>query len=242
MTWLVVLSVAAGAVAQSVSGIGFTLVSGPLLVSVLGPADGVRLSVVLSLVVNAVVLTRTWREASLRDAALLLVPAVVATPVLARLLRSVPDRTAEALAGTATVVGAAALAAGLRWRAAGGRVGAAGAGVVSAAMNVAAGIGGPAVALYAANAGWPAGAMRSTGQVYFLVLNVVAAAALGLPDVDGLLAVGCLTALVAGLPLGARLAAQVPEPAARRVTLTLAGVGGLVVLAGALAPSFVSRT
>lgn len=242
MTWLVVLAVAVGAVAQSVSGIGFTLVSGPLLVAVLGPGDGVRLSVLLSLVVNAVVLTRTWREASLGDAALLLVPAALATPLLARLLRSVPDRAAEALAGAATVLGATALASGLRWRAAGGRVGATGAGVVSAAMNVAAGIGGPAVALHATNAGWPAGAMRSTGQVYFLVLNLVAAGSLGLPDVDGRLAVGCLVALAVGLSLGGRLAARVPEPYARRVTLGLAGLGGLVVLTGALTPSFVSRT
>lgn len=234
MTWLVVVAVTAGALAQSVSGIGFTLVSGPFLVAVLGPADGVRLSVALSLVVNVVVLTRTWRQASLREACLLLVPAALATPLLARLLRSVPERAAEALAGAAAVVGAALLASGLRWRAAGGRLGAVGAGVVSAGMNVVAGIGGPAVALYATNAGWPAGAMRSTGQVYFLVLNVVAAAALGLPGLDGRLVLGCLAALAVGLSLGARLAVRVPEPAARRVTLCLAGLGGLTVLAGAL--------
>ena len=158
------LAVAAGAVAQSVSGIGFTLVSGPLLVAALGPADGVRLSVVLSLVVNVAVLTRTVRETSWRDAVLLLVPAVLATPLLARLLRDAPERALQALAGAATLVGALVLGAGVRWRAAGGRAGAVGAGVVSAAMNVVAGVGGPAVALYAANAGWPAAAMRSTGQ------------------------------------------------------------------------------
>ena len=233
MSWLVVLAVAAGAVAQSVSGIGFTLVSGPLLVAALGPADGVRLSVVLSLVVNVAVLTRTARETSWRDAALLLVPAVLATPLLARLLREAPERTSQALAGAATLVGALVLGAGVRWRAAGGRAGAVGAGVVSAAMNVVAGVGGPAVALYAANAGWPAAAMRSTGQAYFLVLNVVALASLGLPAVPGRLVLACLVALAAGLLAGARLADTVPEAGARRVTLVLAGLGGLVVLLSA---------
>lgn len=234
MTWPVVLAVGLGALAQSVSGIGFTLVSGPLLVAALGPADGVRLSVLLSLLVNTVVLARTWRRASPRDALLLLVPAALATPVLARLVRSAPERAAEALAGAATVLGAALLAAGLRWRAAGGRLGAVAAGVASAAMNVVAGVGGPAVALYAANAGWPAAAMRSTGQVYFLALNVVAAASLGLPRVAGSLVAACVAAMAVGLVLGARAAARVPESGARAATLALAGLGGLAVLVRAL--------
>ena len=100
-------------------------------------------------------------------------------------------------------------------------------------MNVVAGVGGPAVALYAANAGWPAAAMRSTGQAYFLVLNVVALASLGLPAVPGRLVLACLVALAAGLLAGARLADTVPEAGARRVTLVLAGLGGLVVLLSA---------
>ena len=229
----VVVAVALGAVAQSVSGIGFSLVSGPLLVAALGPADGVRLSVVLSLVVNVVVLSRTWRQASLRAAALLLVPAALATPLLVRLLRSAPERASEALAGAATLLGAVLLAAGVRWRAAGGRAGAVGAGVVSAAMNVVAGVGGPAVALYATNAGWPAAAMRSTGQAYFLALNAVALAALGPPQVARTLVAACLLALAAGLLAGGVLAGRVPEQGARRVTLALAGLGGLVVLLSA---------
>jgi uncharacterized membrane protein YfcA len=231
---LTALAVLIGAVAQSVSGIGFVLVCGPLLVAALGPDDGVRLAVVLSLLVNLAVLGRTWRDVGLRTALLLLLPAAVATPLAARLLRSAPDRLAEGLAGAAAVLGATALAVGLRWRAARGRAGAVVAGVVSAAMNVAAGIGGPAIALYSGNADWPATAMRSTAQVYFLGLNVVALASLGVPHVaDGLL-VGCVGALVLGLLLGAAVAQRVTEPRARQLTLSLAAVGGLVVLVRSL--------
>ena len=228
------LAVAAGALAQSVSGIGFALVCGPLLVVALGPADGVGLAVALSLLVNLAVLARSARRASLRDALLLAVPALLATPLLVRALERAPERLATSLAGAATVAGALALAVGLRWRRAAGRCGAVAAGLLSAAMNVVAGIGGPAVALYAANAGWPADAMRSTGQVYFLLLNVVALAALGLPDVSGRLAAACLAALGVGLLAGGPIAARVPEQAARRTTLALAALGGLVVLARAV--------
>ncbi|MDT7538228.1 MAG: uncharacterized protein QOI82_1813 [Actinomycetota bacterium] len=224
------LAVLVGAVAQSVSGIGFVLVCGPLLVAALGPDEGVRLAVVLSLVVNAAVLARTWRDAELRTALLLLVPAALATPLVVRLLRSAPDRLAEGLAGAAAVVGASALAVGLRWRAARGRAGAVLAGVVSAAMNAAAGIGGPAIALYAGNADWPATAMRSTAQVYFIGLNVVALISLGFPHVAGTLLAGCVAALVIGLLLGSVVARRVPERLARQLTMSLAAVGGLVVV------------
>lgn len=232
---LTAAAVFVGAVAQSVSGIGFVLVCGPLLVAALGPSDGVRLAVVLSLLVNVAVLARTRRQAEVRTALLLLVPAAVATPLLAGLLRSAPARLAGALAGAAAMVGAGALAIGLRWRAARGRLGAGAAGVVSAAMNVAAGIGGPAIALYARNADWPATAMRSTAQVYFLGLNVVALASLGWPAVSSALLVGCLAALTAGLLLGELVARRVPETTARRLTLSLAAAGGAVVLVRALA-------
>jgi uncharacterized membrane protein YfcA len=201
---------------------------------VLGPADGVRLGVALSLTLNLVLLVRHRRAVDARSALLLLVPAVVATPVLARLLRSAPVRLAEALAGAAALLGAAALAAGLQWRAARGRAGAVAAGVLSAGSNVVAAIGGPPVALYAANAGWPAETTRATLQLYFLVLNTVALAALGTPDVElPVLATGA-AALAAGLLAGAPLARRVPETAAQRTTLALAAAGGLAVLVGAL--------
>ena len=230
----VALAVLAGALAQSVSGLGFSLVSGPLLVAALGPGDGVRLGVVLSLVLNVVLLARHRSATDLRSAVLLLVPAVLATPVWVRLVRGAPTRLLEALAGAAALLGAAALAAGLRWPAARGPAGAVAAGVVSAGTNVVAAIGGPPVVLYAANAGWPTSWARSTLQLYFLVLNVVALVALGLPSVPADVLVACAVALGAGLVGGAPLGRRVPERAAQRVTLALAGLGGAAVLVGAL--------
>lgn len=228
------LAVLAGALAQSVSGLGFSLLSGPLLVAALGPGDGVRLGVVLSLVLNVVLFVRHRSATEGRSALLLLVPAVLATPVWVRLLRDAPTRTLEALAGATALLGAAALAAGLRWHAARGRAGAVLAGVVSAGTNVVAAVGGPPVVLYAANAGLPAAWSRSTLQLYFLVLNVVALAVLGLPRVPADLLVTCTAALLLGLAGGAPLARRVPDAAARRVTLALAGLGGAAVLVRAL--------
>ncbi len=231
---LVTAAVALGAIAQAVSGIGFVLACGPFLVAVLGPHEGVRLAVLLSLVVNVAVLSRTWRSADVPRALLLLVPAGLSLPLAALALRHTPDRVAAAVAGASALLGALALASGLRWRAAEGRAGAVGAGLLSGAMNAAAGIGGPAIALYATNAGWPVAAMRSTAQVYFLGLNVVALLSLGLPHQSRPFVAACLLALVLGLAVGGLVARRVSEPAARRLTLLLAAVGGAVVLARSL--------
>lgn len=226
----VVLAVAVGALAQSVSGIGFSLVSGPLLVAALGPADGVKLGIVLSLGLNAVLLARHRADLDRRGALLLLVPTALTVPVFAVLLRDLPERPAAALAGATIVVGTVLLALGVRWRAARGRAGAAVTGVVAAATTVMASVSGPAVALWAANAGWPADVQRATLQAYFLGVNVVAVASLGPPSVPAGLLLACAAALGAGLLVGGPLARRVSEPAARRTTLALAGAGGAVVV------------
>ena len=231
---LLVLLIASGAAAQGVSGIGFGLVCGPILVSALGPADGVRVSVLFSAAVNVGVLAREHRHVAWRSAAGLLLPAAIATPVLAAALHQLPTRAAQVLAGLAAVGGAAALLAGVRWPAAHSRPGMVGAAVVSAGMNDAAGIGGPAVALWADNAGWPHERTRSTLQVYFLGLNAVALATLGLPHQSGGRYAEMAAALVGGYLVGGVLARRTSPAAARRVTLLLAFAGGLTVLLRAL--------
>lgn len=234
LTAAVLLAVLLGTLAQSVSGIGFSLVSGPLLVTALGAYDGVRLSVVLSLVLNLVLLVRLRAQVDRSTALLLLLPAAAATPLLARAARALPARPAAALAGAVVLLGTALLAGGVRWRAARGRTGAVAASLVAAATNVVAAVGGPPMALWAANAQWPPDVQRASLQAVFLGLNLVALPSLGAPHVGHGLLLGCLGALAAGAVLGAPLAARVGPAAARRTTLTLAAAGAAVVLVRAV--------
>ena len=234
MLLLVAVAVLAGALAQSVSGIGFSLVSVPILVAALGTHEGVRLCLVLSVVVNVVLLLRHRSAVNRRGAALLLVPAALATPVFAVAVRSLPDRPAQAATGLVILLGAALLGSGVRVRAARGAGGAVAVALVAALTNVVAGVGGPPLALWAANAGWSAERSRATLQAVFLGLNLVAVASLGLPHTGARPVVAGLVALSVGLLLGARLARLVSERAARLCTLLLAAAGGLAVLARAL--------
>ena len=230
MTALVVLAVLVGALAQSVSGIGFSLVCVPFLVAALGAHEGVRLGVVLSLLVNVGLLARYHRDLDRRGALLLLAPAAAATPVAAVAVRALPDRPAQAAAGGVIVFATVLLAAGVRWRAARGAAGAVGVGVVSGVTNVVAGVPGPPVALWADNAGWSAGTTRATLQAYFLGLNVITLLSLGRPRGGTGLLLAAAAALAVGVLLGAPLSARVPQAVARRATLALAAAGGLTVL------------
>lgn len=235
LTAAVLLAVTVGALAQSVSGIGFVLVCGPLLVAALGPQDGVRLAVLLSLLLNLALLCRLWRSVDLLRTLQLLVPAALATPLLALAVRRLPTRPAEAAAGAVVVVGVLLLVSGARWSAARGPAGAAVAGVLGAAGNVAAGVAGPVVALWATNAQWRADVARASLQAFFLGLNCVALASLGLPSTGAGLLGACAAGLVAGSLLGIPLARRLSERGARRATLALAGAGGAAVLLRAVA-------
>jgi uncharacterized membrane protein YfcA len=226
------LGVAVGAAAQSVSGIGFALVGGPLLFTVFGPREGVRVAVVLSMLVNIGVLVREHRAVMVRRVLPVLLTAVAATPLLVHLLSSVETRALRAAAGAVIVVGAILVAAG-RTRDS-GVIGGVVAGLVSATMNVLASAGGPAVAVYATGARWDPGRLRATLQAYFLCLNVVTVLTLGAPNWSARRAVALVVALLAGSAVGAVLAPRVSHRLARTVTLALAAAGGLAVLVSAL--------
>jgi uncharacterized membrane protein YfcA len=223
-----------GAVSQAVSGIGFSLVCGPFLVAALGAHEGIRLSVLLSLLLNVALLLRLRREVDRRGALLLLAPAALTTPLWAVLVRTLPERPARAAAGAVVVLGAALLASGARWSAARGAAGAVGTGVVAALTNVVAGVAGPPVALWAENAAWPARRQRATLQAFFLGLNLVALPSLGRPHVAAAALAGYVGAMSLGVALGSRL--RLPDGVARRTTLTLAAAGGLAVLLSAARP------
>lgn len=226
------LGVGVGAAAQSVSGIGFALVSGPLLFTVFGPREGVRVAVVLSMLVNVAVLVREHRAVMVRRVLPVLIAALASTPLLVHLLSGVHTDGLRAAAGGVIVVGAALVAAGRTGDS--GVIGGVIAGIASASMNVLASAGGPAVAVYATGARWDPARLRATLQAYFLCLNVVTLLTLGTPDWSAHRAVVLVAALVAGSVAGAVLAPRVSHRLARAVTLVLAAAGGLAVLVSAL--------
>jgi len=227
-----VAAVAAGALAQAVTGFGFALVCAPFLVALLGALNGIRLTLVLSAAVDLVILAPEARRVEGATGLLLALPALAVVPPAAWVARHLDTGLLAVVAGSLIVTAAAVLAAGWRVERLSGRLGALCAGAVAGVMNTVAGTGGPSMAMWAANAGWPVARARPTFQAAFLVINLAGLATLGLPPLH---LVGLpLLGLAAGAAAGAILARRLPEPAVRRAALALAAVGGAAAIARGL--------
>ena len=154
MEVLAAVAVLFGAVAQSVTGFGFSLVCAPFLVAAYGAPDGVQLNLALSVGLNLLLLVSGRRHLDARSALRLLLPAVVATVVVGLLIRGSDTDGLTVVAGGLCLIGVVAVARGRSIRRITGRVGTLIVGALSGAINVAAGIGGPPVVLFGTTAGW----------------------------------------------------------------------------------------
>jgi uncharacterized membrane protein YfcA len=219
------LAVAVGAAAQATTGIGFSLVCAPLLTLALGGDDGVRLTNLLAIPLNGLVLAREWHSVMVDKALQLFGPAAVAATIAAVAVRHASPGVLSVAAGLLVLAVVAAVAAGARIRRLAGWHGALLAGAASGAMNVVGGVGGPAVASYAANAEWPPGRARATFAAYFLAINVVSVAARGVAPTTVAFGLSLAAALLIGFAVGAALGRRLRPGAIRRGMLILAAVG-----------------
>lgn len=219
-----------GASVQRMAGIGFALVAAPVLVVLLGAGQGVGLANCAAGVISAVGLVGGWRQVRLGA----MVPMVVAAGCTV----PVGVWVAARLSGPALLVGMGVLVtaavllvmSGARVPALRGVPGAFAAGAASGFMNSAAGVGGPAVSLYAVNAGWTAREFVPSAQFYGVLVNAFSIAAKGTPHLSTAAWLLVAAGIAAGAVIGKWLAERVPEGPARRIVLLLALAGGVSTL------------
>ncbi|WP_265522202.1 sulfite exporter TauE/SafE family protein [Oerskovia flava] len=236
MVILLLALVLLGAALQRLTGMGFALVVGPFVVLLLGPLPGVLLVNVCGALSSLVICWRLRRGIDWRRYALLAPPALVGVALGALVLDELPTAGTEVVVGALVVLGmTVSLLAGRAPSAQGPGAGIT-AGLLSGAMSVAAGTGGPAVAVYAVASRWDPRSFAATIQPYFVTVasaSVVAkllltpAALPSLPTtVWVLLGAACLVGIVAG----DRLAPYLSVRTMRTVLVVLAYVGGTATL------------
>jgi len=231
--WLslaVAAAVGLAAAAQVLSGVGFALIASPLLIASLGHLEGIRLTLVLSVVLNVVILTRSYRAVRWADALRLLLPAAVLMVPTLVVSAQLSSAAVSAAAGVAILFAVALVADGRRAGWVQGPAGAVAAGATSGVLNVLAGTSGPPVALFVAHRGWPPRVATATLQAYALPLNVLTLAVLGLPTAQP----GRLAAAAGGLLVGTitawPLLTRVTPARVRAATLTLAAAGAILLI------------
>lgn len=230
LAWVIAFAMLAGALANSVSGIGFGLVCAPVLAMAMDPRQAAALTILMSSPSGALILFHDRRSVRVKDAALILVPGVVTAPLWIFALARMDERSLTRAAGAAVLLSVGLLAVGLRSHVLTGITGAVLAGASASAMTLLAAVGGPPVALYAMNAGWHASRTRATLQTIFLPLNGVALVALGLPHWQPSVYLPALVGLIGGSLVGMRIVRYVGPRFARNLTLVLAAASATTLL------------
>ncbi len=235
--WLslaVLLFVAVGAACQVLSGVGFALVCSPLLVLTLGHDQGVRTVLVMSIVLNMIVLARSFRNVRVADAVRLFIPAAIAVIPTVFLAGAIRTPVLSLVAGAVIVLATALVASGRRLPLLEGTRGALTAGAASGIFNVVAAASGPPVALFAAQRRWSPVVTSATLQAFALPLNVITFVILK-PAVSDFSGLGWAVAgLIGGTAIATAVSGKVPAAVVGPVTLIIATVGGVTLIATAI--------
>lgn len=248
MLALLVVAILVGGSLQRVTGMGFGLVAGPFIVLIVGPLEGVLFVNLAGAIASTIILGRVARDVEWRRYAWLASTSVLTTIPAALLLRDASTAALEITVGAVVVVAMTLAVVTSRLRADGrhplrpeARWPLVVTGTTSGFGSVAAGIGGPPLAIYSVLSGWDPRRFAATAQPYFAT-NALAALVAKLTLTGAAFPVFewwqwavVMAAIVAGLVVGDLVAPRVPAVAMRRGLIVLAYVGGLATLARGLA-------
>ncbi|MFJ9417860.1 sulfite exporter TauE/SafE family protein [Streptomyces sp. NPDC101227] len=215
---------------QWLTGMGFALIAVPVLVLMLGPAQGVVLANCAAGVISIVGLAAGWRRVRIGAMVPLVIAAACTVPAGSWAAARLPEPVLLVGVGTLVTLAVALVMGGARMPALTGMRGAVTAGAVGGFMNSAAGVGGPPYSLYALNAGWSIHEFVPNAQFYGIAVNVFSVAVNGVPRLSGSAWAVTVAAMLAGALIGRALAPRVRERGARRLIFALALAGGFSVL------------
>jgi Sulfite exporter TauE/SafE. len=227
------LAVGMGAFSQRLSGMGFSLLTAPLLVLLHGPRDGVALTNLLSIVVALAVFAGSARRVDTGKLAVLLPVGLLGVLPGVLVVRAVPAGPLQVCVGAATILGLAAVAAPrLRIRA--HPAATASAGFASGFSSAVAGAGGPPLALYSVATRWPQPEFAATSQLCFASQAAASLAFKGLSGLSAASLGASVAAAVVGLLAGAVLAGRVSSTRTRQAAMIIAALASAVAIVDGL--------
>ncbi|WP_150308392.1 sulfite exporter TauE/SafE family protein [Planctomonas psychrotolerans] len=237
MFGFVLASVLLGAITQRVTGMGFALIVAPLLVVLLGPFDGVMIVNLCGAVSSGLILSRVWRSVDWWRFRWLAVSAMVGIVPGGILAAVLPDAALEIGIGVLLLLAlSTSLLLSRASVVADGRGLLAALGASSGFMNAAAGIGGPAVSIYAVISRWPQAAFAATLQPYFFtiaslsLLTKLLVAPGSWPELEAWMWLSIIAALFAGITVGELVAKRVSARRARGAVLVIAFAGAVAAI------------
>lgn len=225
---------------QRLTGVGFAMMMAPFLVVMIGPHGGVMLTALLSVVAPLLVMPLVWRDIEWHKLAILAPVAVLVMPFFGWLAETTPQGPLYIVVAVLVILGLSAslivsridtvvngpLTQSLTGLGVGGGV-------------ILAGVGGPAMTIYAVLSRWEIRSFAATMQPLWALMSVgtfltkLSFSGNEVPDFSWWFWVGSLTAIVLGIGVATVVRVWVDDQLARRIVIVLAFVGaGLSLFMG----------
>jgi uncharacterized protein len=226
------------AVLQRITGLGFAMMLAPFLVVIVGPHTGVMLTNMLSFVAPLLMLGLVWRDIEWRRLLIIAPVALLVMPLFGWIAAVSPP-------GPLYIAVASLVLLGLTLSLVVSRIHARADGPVTRVLTgigagggvVLAGVGGPAMTVYAVVSRWNVRAFAATLQPLWILfsaagfLTKVTFSGDEIPMFPWWFWAGSLVVIVVGLGLGTLIGRWVRDAAVRRLVIFLAFVGALLSLA-----------
>lgn len=237
---IIACAVLIGTTLQRLSGTGVGLVVAPVLAILLGPAYGVTLTNMTTVVSGFLIMISVWAHISWRRFFMIIPAAIVGAWPGAWLVGQLSAAWLSIILGC-IVLAALAVTVSLRtlpqWT---GRVPAALAGFCGGFFNTTSGVAAPVMVSYSRVSQWDQRSFAATLQPIFMTMglaSVVSKSVLGTvgPAPDNAVSLGwaavvVVSSVLAGIICGGLLSRRVPVSTARTIALVLAGAGGVAAV------------
>ncbi len=228
---LLALAVFIGAAMQRLTGMGFALVSAPFVVLIMGPVTGIVLVNVCGALSSLLILFRVLGHIDWKKYFILTPAALVGVVPGAIIVRYIPGAWLQVGVGVLVLV---SLTVSMRMKSLKPESGLKPmiiAGATSGIMNTTAGVGGPAMSVYAVASKWGQQSFAATMQPYFLTVGLASilakyvASPASMPQMEPWAWAAVAAAIIAGLVAGEVLSNRITPPRARLMVVLLAYLG-----------------
>lgn len=220
------------------TGFGFALITVPLLVLIIPPAQVVPVVLLLSTMTGLGVVYDARKSITLERVWPLMLAGIIGMPAGTFLLAYLAEDILRLLIGIVIILSAVAMLLGFRRALRHEKLSSIPVGLFSGFLNGSTGMSGPPVILFLSNQGVNKGVFRANLSAYFIVLNLATAVSYlwaGLLTVDVVkLSITFVPALLLGLGVGIVLARKVDEQHFRKIALSIVLVAGLLSVATGL--------
>lgn len=223
---------------QGATSFGFSLFALPILAVFLPLKVIVPMLVIYSIIMNSIILYKIREHVKIKRILMLIVAAVIATPIGANMLISMDERILQLIVGVIVAISALSFYFGYKIKINNEKIAYIPVGFLSGLLNGSVSLSGPPVILFLTNQGVEKQVFRATLTAYFWILNIMTVGTFiykGLVSTETLkFTLYLLPALVIGVLIGIKLGNKVKEETFKKLTTVLLVCMGILSIISAL--------